>query len=188
MADTDFFDVVFSRQSDRAFDKDRPVEKEKIERILDAARMAPSACNAQPWHFIVVDEPELRDKVADATSARALGMNHFTKQAPVHILLVEERVNISSGFGGWVKKKDFAQMDLGIAAAHMVLAARAEGLGSCILGWFDEPKMRELLNIPNNKRVWLDVVIGYSTQTLRNKKRKPVEKVVSYNRYGNEKR
>lgn len=179
----DFLEFVSTRQSDRAFDPERPVEKEKIERILQAARLAPSACNAQPWHFIVVDDADLKNKVADATSARALGMNHFTKQAPVHILLVEEKVNLTSGIGGWVKQKDYAQMDLGIAAAHIALAAHAEGLGSCIVGWFNEPKMRELLNIPNSKRVWLDIVIGYSAQPVRQKKRKPMEEMVSYNRY-----
>lgn len=74
-------------------------------------------------------------------------------------------------------------MDLGVIAAHVVLAAHAEGLGSCILGWFNEPKMRDLLFIPDNKRVWLDIAIGYSAQPLRIKKRKPLSEVVSYNRY-----
>jgi len=179
----DFLQFVSTRQSDRAFDPERPVEKEKLDRILEAARMAPSACNAQPWHMIVVDDPELKNRVADATSTRALGINHFTKQAPVHILLVEEKVTLSSGIGGWVKQKDYAQMDLGVVAAHIVLAAHAEGLGSCIVGWFDEEKMRELLSIPDSRRVWLDIVIGYSTQALRSKKRKSKEEIVSYNKY-----
>ena len=178
-----FLDLVSSRQSVRAFDPDRSVEKEKIERIIEIARLAPSACNAQPWSFVVVDDPELKNKVADATSSRVLGMNHFTKQAPVHLLLVEEKVNISSGIGGWIKKKDFAQMDLGIVAAHIVLAAEAEGLGTCIVGWFDEDKVKDLLHIPASKRVWLDIVIGYGTQPLRNKNRKSIDKIVSYNSY-----
>jgi len=179
----DFLELVSTRQSDRAFDPDRLVEKEKIERIVETARLSPSACNAQPWHLIVVDDPALKSRVADATSARALGMNHFTKQAPVHIVLVEERVNLSSGLGGWVKQKDYAQMDLGLLAAHITLAAHAEGLGSCILGWFNESKMRELLAIPDSKRVWLDIAIGYSVQPLRPKKRKPLQEMVSYNGY-----
>lgn len=179
----DFLDFVSTRQSTRAFDVERQVEKDKIERILSAARLSPSACNAQPWHLIVVDDPELKNRVADATSARALGMNHFTKQAPVHILLVEEKVNLTSGLGGWVKQKDYAQMDMGVVAAHIVLAAHAEGLGSCILGWFNEPRIRELLSIPDTKRVWLDIAIGYGAQPLRPKKRKPLSEVVSYNGY-----
>lgn len=179
----DFIEFVKTRQSDRAFDPDRPVEKAKIDRIIRAVQLAPSACNAQPWHLIVVDDPELKNKVADATSSRILGINHFTKQAPVHILLVEEKVNLMSGIGGWVKNKDYAQIDLGIAAAYVILAAHAEGLGSCILGWFDEDKMKELLAIPPSKRVWLDIVIGYSTQPLREKKRKSIDEIVSFNGY-----
>ena len=179
----DFLELVSSRQSVRAFDPERPVEREKLDRIIEIARLAPSACNAQPWSFVLVDDPELKNKVADATSSRVLGMNHFTKQAPVHLLLVEEKVNISSGIGGWVKKKDFAQMDLGIVAAHIVLAAQAEGLGTCIVGWFDEDKVKELLNIPASNRVWLSIVIGYGTQPLRKKSRKPIEKIFSHNSY-----
>ena len=179
----DFLSLALQRQSDRAFDTEKPVEREKLERILEAARIAPSACNAQPWHFIIVDDPELKNKVADATSTRLLGLNHFTKQAPVHIIIVEEKVNLSSGFGGWVKDKNFAPIDIGIAAAHLCLAAEDEGLGSCILGWFDEGKIRKLLDIPSGKRVVLDIILGYSTQRDRPKNRKEVEKVVSYNKY-----
>lgn len=183
MNNVDFLEFVSSRQSVRAYDTERPVEKEKIERIIEAARLAPSACNAQPWHVIVVDDPEIKNRVADATSARALGMNHFTKQAPVHLVLVEEKVNLSSGIGGWVKQKDYAQMDLGVIAAHIILAAHAEGLGSCILGWFNESSMREILSIPDSKRVWLDITIGYGAQPLREKKRKQIDEIVSYNSY-----
>lgn len=178
-----FHDLAARRQSDRSFDPGRPVDRAVIRRILESARMAPSACNAQPWHFIVVDDPELKGKVADATSSRVLGFNHFTKQAAAHILIVEEKVNLTSGLGGWVKNKSFAPIDIGIAAAHICLAAEDEGLGSCILGWFNEGRMRELLSIPSNKRVVLDIVVGYSTQADRPKKRKPWEEVVSFNAY-----
>lgn len=178
-----FLALAKLRQSDRAFDPGRPVEKEKLQRILEAACIAPSACNSQPWHFIVVDDPELKNKVADATSSRVLGINHFTKQAPVHIVVVEEKPNLSAGFGSWVKDKNFAHLDVGIAAAHIVLAAEDEGLGSCIIGWFDEKKMRKLLNIPSGKRVLLDIVVGYSAQEDRAKKRKGEDEVINYNRY-----
>ena len=180
---TSFLELVQSRQSDRAFDTSRPVEQEKLMRIIEAGRLAPSACNAQPWHFIIVDDPELKNKVADATATKILGLNHFTKQAPVHIVIVEEKVNFSSGFGTMVKDKYFAHVDIGIAAAHMTLAAASEGLGSCMLGWFDEPKMRSLLNIPSNRRVLLDIIVGYSTQPLREKKRKKQAEIVTHNGY-----
>ncbi|MDR2955938.1 MAG: nitroreductase family protein [Prevotella sp.] len=183
MGKEEFYDLVQKRQSTRAFDTSRLVDRETISRILDAARLSPSACNAQPWHFIVVDEPELKNKVADAASARLLGMNHFTKQAPVHIIVVEEKVNISSGIGGIVKDKHFAFLDIGIATAHICLAAEAEGLGSCILGWFAESKMKKFLNIPENRRVVLDIIIGYPAQPLREKKRKSAEEIISFNTY-----
>ncbi|PXV67978.1 nitroreductase [Dysgonomonas alginatilytica] len=208
----DFLELASRRQSTRKYDTTRSVEAEKIERIIEAARLAPSACNAQPWHFVVVndaqlidetlesienptesetqsvhlvlvDESELKNKVADAASARLLGMNHFTKQAPIHILLVEEKVNLSSGIGGVIKDKHFAYVDIGIAASHICLAAEAEGLGSCILGWFNESKIKKLLNIPDSKRVILDILIGYPAQELRPKKRKPTNEIVSYNTY-----
>lgn len=179
----DFYELVNQRQSTRAFDTERSVDREIINRILEAARMAPSACNAQPWHFIVVDDPELKNQVADAASAKLLGMNHFTKQAPVHIVVVEEKVNLSSGIGGIVKDKHFAFLDIGIAATHICLAAEAEGLGSCILGWFAEKKIKKLLNVPDNRRIVLDIVIGYPAQPLRPKKRKASEEVISYNSY-----
>ena len=97
----DFSALVLTRQSDRSY-LDKPVEAEKLARILECARMAPSACNAQPWHIIVVDNPEIRAKIADATSERILGMNHFTKQAPLLLVLIEEEANITSSLGGWM--------------------------------------------------------------------------------------
>jgi nitroreductase len=179
----DFLSLACQRQSDRAFDPNRPVEKEKIERILQAACIAPSACNSQPWHFIVVDEPELKNRLADATSGKLLGINHFTKQAPIHIVVVEEKSNMTASFGAWVKDKNFAHLDVGIAAAHIVLAAEDEGLGSCIIGWFDEEKVRQLLHVPKGKRILLDIVVGYSTQPDRIKKRKDPKEMISYNQY-----
>lgn len=179
----DFQELVSQRQSDRSYDPSRPVEREKIERILSIARLAPSACNSQPWHFVVVDEPSLKNQLADAVASKILGINHFTKQAPVHIVVVEEKPNLSAGFGAWVKDKNFAHIDVGIVAAHLVLAAEAEGLGSCILGWFNEEKVRSLLGIPSGKRVLLDIVLGYPVCSKHPKKRKPLEELVSWNGY-----
>ncbi|MCD8080073.1 MAG: nitroreductase family protein [Bacteroides sp.] len=176
-----FLELALSRQSDRSFDPDRRVESEKLERILEAARMAPSACNAQPWKFVVVTDPELVRKVGRATAG--LGMNKFAREAPVHILVVEESANITSLLGGKVKDKHFPLIDLGSAASHLSLAAEDEGRGSCILGWFDEKKIKELTGIPSSRRLLLDVVIGYPLKDKRRKIRKPKEKVISYNKY-----
>ncbi len=183
MAMNNFLELVAQRQSDRAFDPTRPIEADKLGRILDAARLAPSACNAQPYKLIVVDDPELKNRVADTTSSRLLGMNHFTKQAPVHIVIVEENPNFTSGVGAVVKDKHFPYIDIGIVAAYISLAATDEGLGSCILGWFDEKRLKSVLGLPSRKRVLLDIVLGYSAQPLREKKRKDMDKLIGYNKY-----
>ncbi|AVM58588.1 NAD(P)H nitroreductase [Bacteroides heparinolyticus] len=177
----DFLQLAASRQSDRAYDKARVVEPEKLERILEAARLAPSACNAQPWKFVVVTDPELSAKVGKA--AAGLGMNKFAKDAPVHILIVEESMNVTSFLGAKIKDKYFPLIDIGIAASHIVLAAESEGLGSCILGWFDEKDIKKLTGIPANKRLLLDIAVGYPLKEKRKKLRKPKEKVISYNNY-----
>ncbi|MGI6815769.1 nitroreductase family protein [Bacteroides sp. KG123] len=177
----DFLQLAATRQSDRAYDKTRAVEPEKLERILEAARLAPSACNAQPWKFVVVTDSELSAKVGKASAG--LGMNKFAKDAPVHILIVEESMNVTSFLGAKIKDKYFPLIDIGIAAAHIVLAAESEGLGSCILGWFDEKEIKKLTGIPANKRLLLDVAIGYPLKEKRKKLRKPKEKVISYNNY-----
>lgn len=177
----DFLQLAASRQSDRAYDKARVVEPEKLERILEAARLAPSACNAQPWKFVVVTDPELSAKVGKA--AAGLGMNKFAKDAPVHILIVEESMNVTSFLGAKIKDKYFPLIDIGIAASHIVLAAESEGLGSCILGWFDEKDIKKLTGIPANKRLLLDIAVGYPLKEKRKKLRKPKAKVISYNNY-----
>jgi nitroreductase len=175
-------DLIISRQSDRKYD-DKPVEKAKLERILEAGRMAPSACNAQPWKFIVVDEPELLRKIADAASAKLISMNMFVAQAPLMIIVVREKPNISSKLGGTVKNKDYSLIDIGIASGNICLQAKAEGIGSCIIGWFDERMLRKLLDIPRSKRVELIITLGYSISEQRQKKRKPAKETVSYNKY-----
>jgi nitroreductase len=177
-----FLELVQNRQSDRAY-LDKPVEKEKIDRILEIARLAPSACNAQPWKFVVVTDSEKRMQIADATASKILSMNHFTKQAPVQLVLVEENANFTSSVGGMLTNKHYPHIDLGIVASHICLAAADEGLGSCMIGWCDEKKVRKVLEIPRNKRVMLVILLGYSAQKLREKKRKSKEEIVSWDKY-----
>lgn len=181
MDEAAFHELVARRQSDRDYDAGRAVEKEKIGRILEAGRLAPSACNSQPWHFVVVDDPAIRGDVVKAMMS--LGMNQFAASAPCFILIVQESPNFSARLGGWIKNKHFPLIDCGIAASYLTLAATAEGLGSCIMGWFDEKALKRLLGIPSRKRVLLAVALGYSKQPLRDKQRRPVEEVASYNEY-----
>ncbi|GAH18960.1 unnamed protein product, partial [marine sediment metagenome] len=132
-----FLDLVKDRQSVRKY-LNKPVEREKIERCLEAARLAPSSSNSQPWRFIVIDEPKLKEAVARETFGRLISFNHFSLQAPVLILLISEKTKLSVRIGGMIKNKQFSLIDIGIAAEHFCLQAVEEGLGTCILGWFDE--------------------------------------------------
>jgi nitroreductase len=174
--------LIKSRQSDRKY-IDRPVEKEKIGRITEAARMSPSACNGQPWHFIVVDDPAIRDEVSAATESELLRMNTFVRQAPVLIVIVREKSNLTSRAGDLIKQRDYSLIDVGIAAASVVYQATAEGLGTCILGWFDEKRIKKILEIPASKKVELVISVGYTDARLRDKSRKPPEEVITFNRY-----
>ncbi len=175
-------EIISARQSDRKY-SDKAVEKEKLDRITEAARISPSACNGQPWHFIVVTDRNLLTGLADAASARLIKMNTFLHQAPSMIVVIREGSNITSQVGGAVKAKDYSLIDIGIASENICLQAEAEGLGSCMVGWFDERQVKKLLAIPRSKRVELIITIGYSEAEQRIKKRKPKEEVVSYNKY-----
>lgn len=175
-------ELIISRQSDRKY-SDRELEKDKLGRIIEAGRMAPSACNAQPWKFIVVDDKRLLEQLSEAASAKLLGMNSFVGQAPVQVVIVREKPNFSSKVGATIKNKDYSLIDIGIATENICLQARAEGIGSCILGWFDEKEVRKILSIPSSKRVELIITLGYSLSSPREKRRKPPEEAVSFNKY-----
>jgi nitroreductase len=174
--------IIAGRQSDRKY-RNVPVETDKIDRIIEAGRISPSACNAQPWKFIIVDEQVLKHKIAKAAAANLVGMNVFINQAPILIIVVREAPNFSSKVGATIKNKDYSRIDVGIAAENICLQAEAEGLGSCMVGWFDEPLLKKLLSIPRSKRVELIITIGYSLSEQREKRRKPKEEVLSYNKY-----
>lgn len=174
--------LIRSRQSDRKY-LDRPVEREKIERITEAGWLSPSACNGQPWRFIVIDDPDLRRKVASATESEILKVNAFVHQAPVLIVVVREKSNFTSRAGDLIKKKDYSIIDIGIATASMVYQATAEGLGTCIIGWLDEQKIRKLLGIPKSKKVELVISVGYTDNRQRDKSRKPIGETTTFNSY-----
>jgi nitroreductase len=178
----EILNLIKSRQSDRKY-SDKPIEKAKLDRIIEAGRMAPSACNAQPWKFIIVNDPELVAKVAEAASAPLLGMNTFVSQAPVQIVIIREKPNMTSKIGASIKNRDYSLIDIGIASGNICLQAEAEGIGSCMLGWFDEQKVKKLLGVPGSKRVELIISLGYSLSSKREKRRKPAEETVSYNKY-----
>ena len=179
-----FLEILVQRQSERGY-SDKAVEPEKLSRCLEAARMAPSACNSQPWKFIVVDDPQLKDQVAGyTTSGPLVPMNHFTRQAPLLVVIVRESPNLTSRIGTMLKDKPYTLMDIGIVALQFCLQATAEGLGTCIMGWFNEKKVKKLLHIPKSKRAELIITLGYpSSPILRPKVRKTLDEMCCYNRY-----
>ena len=178
-----FLNLVRSRQSERGY-VDTPIEIKKIERCIEAARLAPSACNSQPWKFIVITDKAIKDQIAKTTSNKLIPLNHFTSQAPVFIIAVSEKQNLSAKLGQVIKQKDFDMIDLGIATEHICLQAKDEGLGTCILGWFDEKKVKKIIKIPRNKRPILIITMGYpSISNIRPKSRKKLEEIMNYNKY-----
>ncbi|MEE4258305.1 MAG: nitroreductase family protein [Bacteroidales bacterium] len=179
-----FLELIQKRQSDRKY-TNQGVEKERLERCLEAARLAPSASNSQPWTFIVVNEPELKNKVAQKTFGPAKTFNTFAPQAPVIVALVLEKPKIITELGGRVKKKEWPLIDIGIAAEHFCLQAAEEGMGTCMLGWFDESSIKQLLNIPESNSIPLLITLGYTPDDykLRKKVRKKFEKIVRWNSY-----
>ena len=116
----DFSELVKVRQSDRRYTS-REVEEEKIGQCIEAARLAPSACNSQPWRFVVVDDAALRSEIADA--AASMGMNGFTAQAPVIVAVVLEKMSLTAAIGSVIRDKEFSLLDVGIAVSHFTLQA-----------------------------------------------------------------
>ena len=168
-----FLELVRQRQSVRAYDPARPVERAAIERCLEAARLAPSACNSQPWQFIVVDQPADRDALAAAAFSGVHAFNKFAAAAPVLIVAVRELSKFSARVGGWVRGLDYSLIDLGIACEHLVLQATEEGLGTCWLGWFDERAVRKVLGLPRGAKIDIIIALGYAADpNVREKIRK----------------
>lgn len=176
----DFSELIVRRQSDRKYSP-RPVAREDVLKCLEAARLAPSACNSQPWKFVAVDDRALLMDMAEA--AIGLGMNKFTVQAPVIVAVVQESMNMSAKAGSLVKNKDYSMMDLGMAVENFCLQAAELGLGTCIMGWFDEGKVKKLLGVPSGRRVQLLITLGYPDAPTRTKVRKPLEEMSSWNKY-----
>lgn len=172
-----FTEIAKARQSCRRYDRTRPaVEEEKVEAILEAVRLSPSACNGQPYHFTVC-RGETAASVAKATMG--MGMNKFAADAPVLIVISEEPYVKSAAVGARVKGNDYRSIDIGIAAAYLTAEATAQGLSTCILGWFDDAKIRTLCGLSHPVR--LVITLGYAApdDVLREKKRKEIGELVT---------
>jgi nitroreductase len=180
----EFSELVKTRQSVRQY-RQRPVARALLDKLVEAVRLAPSASNSQPWKLIIVDEPGLRAEVARATFSKALAFNRFALQAPVIAVFVSENPGLVTQVGALLKKRQFSLIDIGIAAAHFCLQAAELGLGTCMLGWFDEKKIQRLLRIPAGRRIGLLATLGYAAEgyPLREKSRKSPDLMSGFNSY-----
>ena len=170
-----FKEIAETRQSCRSYDPDREVEEEKLTCILETARLAPSACNGQPY-AITVCRGNAAKEVARAT--QGMGMNKFSSDAPVMLVISERPYVATAAFGARVKKNDYRSIDIGILSAYITAEAAAQGLGSCILGWLDDAKIRAICDL--DEPVRLVITIGYPKDgdKLRAKKRKDIGELV----------
>ena len=171
-----FYEIAQTRQSCRNFDPARPVEEEKITAILESARLAPSACNGQPYHFCVC-RGETAKAVAKAT--QGMGMNKFTSDAPVMLVIAEKPYVKSAALGAKVKGNDYRSIDIGIVTAYITAEACVQGLSTCILGWLEREKIQQICGLEDTAR--LVIAIGYAKadDKLRQKKRKSLEELVT---------
>jgi len=171
-----FMEIAQTRQSCRSYDPNRPVEQEKLNAVLEAVRLAPSACNGQPYHLTVC-----RGEVAKAVAAgtMGMGMNKFAAEAPVLIVISEEPYVKTAALGAKLKGIDYRSIDIGIAAAYLTAEAAAQGLGTCILGWIDDDKIRKVCGTKG--KTHLVITLGYADEKekLRTKKRKEMKDLVT---------
>ena len=172
-----FSEIAKARQSCRKYDPERAVEEEKLGAILESARLSPSACNGQPYH-ITVCRGETGNAVAKAVTG--MGMNRFAADAPVLMVISEEDYVATAAFGAKVKGNDYRSIDIGILAAYITAEAEAQGLSTCILGWLDDKKIREICGL--SKPVRLVITLGYAAEgdKLRDKKRKDMSSLVTF--------
>ena len=172
-----FTEIAQNRQSCRKYDSTKAVEQEKLDAILNAARLSPSACNGQPYH-VTVCTGDTAAAVAKAT--QGMGMNKFVSDAPVQLVISEKPYCRTAAVGSKLKHNDYRSIDIGIVAAYITAEAAAQGLGSCILGWLDSDKIKSICELDGDVR--LVICIGYASadDKLRAKKRKNLDELVSY--------
>ncbi|MEE8360276.1 MAG: nitroreductase family protein [Candidatus Omnitrophota bacterium] len=182
MINSFFKDLAQKRISVRRY-KDTPIEADKIGLCLEAARLAPSACNSQPWKFIVVDDKTIKDELCNKAFSGIYNMNVFAKSAPVIIAVVSEKGTFFARVGGKIRNTNYYLIDIGIASEHFVLQAAELGLGTCMLGWFNERSVKRLLKVPRREKVDLLISIGYYNNTKKEKNRKSLGEIGSYNKY-----
>lgn len=177
-------DIIKQRRSVRRF-LDKQVEREKIMLCLEAARLAPSACNSQPWKFIIVDDKETKDRLCRAAFNGVYSTTSFAKKAPLIVAVVSEKAKFSERIGGLIRDTRFYLIDIGIATEHFILQAEELGLGTCWIGWFDEKAVKPILKIPKDRKVDILLAVGYydKDKPRQPQKRDSLEEIANFNSY-----
>lgn len=169
----EFSQLINLRESCRNFDSSKDITNEQIEKMINSAILAPSACNGQPYYFTVCKGEEAK-KVAKATTK--MGMNKFALDAPCLIVISEKPYVKSAALGAKIKNNDYRSIDIGITTAYLTLEATNQGLSTCILGWLEEGEIKKILNI--EERIRLVIAVGYpKDDKIREKKRKTIEEI-----------
>jgi nitroreductase len=176
--------LLKQRRSVRNF-LDKPIEREKIMMCLEAARLAPSASNSQPWNFLVVDDLGVRDRLCKGAFNGPYLINLFCKKAPVILVVISEQSKFLTRIAAVFRGTQFYLLDIGIAVEHFVLQAEELGLGTCWIGWFNEKAVKNTLSIPESKKVDVLVAVGYrdTSKPLNERKREKLEDIIAFNNY-----
>ena len=177
-----FSELANKRESCRKY-SDKKVADAQITEILQIAMLAPSACNSQPWKFIAVTGEKAK---LIPPHLQHLGFNKFADEVSSFIVICETKamlLSVEDGKIGKVEDQKFAQIDIGLATAHMVFAAEDMGLATCIIGAFEEQKLKEILEIPEDIHIRLVITLGYSNDKPKTKSRKPFDEMVSFEKW-----
>lgn len=179
----DFMELINKRSSVRKYSR-ICIKRVDIDKCLEASRLAPSACNSQPWQFIIIDTPELKDKLSQAMLSGIYGLNVFIKNAPVLVAIVTDKAKFFTKICNFVRDTRLYLIDIGIACEHFVLCAAELGIGTCILGWFNEKAAKKALGVPKEKKIELVISMGYPADGLepRPKDRKSLSEISLYMR------
>jgi nitroreductase len=167
-----FADLVKSRRSIRKY-QNKPVEREKIVQCIEAARLAPSAENVQPWRFIILDDSEVLKQFSTHAFSGIYSPTRFAAKAPVIIVILAKLDVLANRIGKQIQGIHFYLLDIGIAGEHFVLQAQELGLGTCWIGWFNIKKIRKFLQVPRGYKIVSLISMGYpDASELKNKKRR----------------
>jgi nitroreductase len=175
-----FLELVNKRVSTRTYTA-KAVPRDLIEQCLEAARLAPSACNSQPWTFLVADQPNRVKGLCDAALAGIYGMNKFIREAPVLVAVIAERSSYVAKLGGLLRGVEYNRIDIGIACEHFILQAAELGLGTCWLGWFNEKAVVKFLGLPRGTKVDVLISVGWPAESIRrDRRRKALDEIRTY--------